>query len=162
MVGRRLRRGRRRLDILAVAAGDRVAVPVLPGAAAWGLDGAVPLGGAAAAAVAAAAVVSGGVPAGSGVLAVGGVSRRQRGGMAAAARCLLCFLGDFAVTRSCSVAAPWMCISSCSVQKSRLLSEQAFISYIHVALKNLTERGPFSCFPFCFPCSSSVSSFSRK
>ena len=99
----RLRRGRRRLDILAaIAAGDRVAVPVLPGAAGWGLHGAVPLvaASAAAAAAAAAAVVSGGVPAGSGVLAVGGVPRQRRGGMAAAARCVICFLGAFAVTRS--------------------------------------------------------------
>lgn len=98
MVGR-LRRGRRRLDILAaVAAGDRVAVPVLPSAAGWGLHGAVPLvAAAAAAAVAAVAVVAGGgVPAGSGVLAVGG----RRGGMAAAARCVPCFLGAFLVTRS--------------------------------------------------------------
>ena len=107
----RLRCGRRQLDILAaVAAGDRVAVPVLPGAAGWGLHGAVPLVAAAAAAAAAAAVVSGCVPAGSGVLAVGGVRRQQSGGMAAAARCVLCFLGAFAVTRS-QMPLPWMDVS---------------------------------------------------
>lgn len=98
----RLRRGRRH-DILAVAAGDRVAVPVLPDAAGWGLHGAVPLVAAAASAV---AVVSGGVPSGSGVLTVGGMPRRQRSGMATSACFLTCFLGAFAVTRS--QLLPWM------------------------------------------------------
>jgi len=107
----RLRCGRRQLDILAaVAAGDRVAVPVLPGAAGRGLHGAVPLV-AAAAAAAVDVVAGGGVPSGSGVLAVGGVPRQRRGGMAAAARCVICFLGAFAVTRS-QMPLPWMDVSA--------------------------------------------------
>jgi hypothetical protein len=94
-VAGRLRHGRRRQHgILAAATGARVAVPVLPGAAAWGVVGAVPL--------VAAAAVGGDAPSGPGVLAVRGVPRRRRGGggvaAAAAARCALCFLAAFAVT----------------------------------------------------------------
>lgn len=96
-VAGRLRHGRRRQHgILAAATGARVAVPVLPGAAAWGVVGAIPL------VAAAAAVVGGDVTSGPGVLAVRGVPRRRRGGggvaAAAAARCALCFLAAFAVT----------------------------------------------------------------
>jgi hypothetical protein len=43
------------------------------------------------------------------------VPRQQRGGMAAAARCLLCFLGAFAVTRFTAAASLDGCIRSCSV-----------------------------------------------
>lgn len=103
----RLRRGRRRHDVPAVG------VPVLPDAAGRGLHGAVPL--------VAAAVVGGGVPAGSGVLDVG----RLRGATAAAARCVLCSLGVFAVTRSRLL--PWTgCISirSCPVQKIKVCSNR--------------------------------------
>lgn len=110
-VAGRPRHGRRRQHgILAAATGARVAVPVLPGAAAWGDVGAVPL--VAAVVVAAAAAVGGDVPSGPGVLAVGGVPRRRRGGgvAAAAARCALCFLAAFAVTLA--VAALDGCVRS--------------------------------------------------
>ncbi|CAO2204935.1 unnamed protein product, partial [Urochloa humidicola] len=94
VVGRLRRRGRRRHhDALAAAAGDRVAVPVLPGAAGWGLHGALPLDDAAAA-----AGVAGDVPSRSGVPPVGGAPRQQRGGVAATARCALCFLGAMDVS----------------------------------------------------------------
>ena len=100
----RLRRGRWRHHD-ALAAGDRVAVPLLPGAAGRGLHGAVPLDDAAAAAV------GGDVPPGSGVPPVGGAPcRQQRGGMAAAARRVLCFLGVFAVTRPRPL--PWVYTST--------------------------------------------------
>lgn len=116
-VAGRLRHGRRRQHgILAAATGARVAVPVLPGAAAWGVVGAIPL-----VAAVAAAAVGGDAPSGPGVPAVGGVPRRRRGGgvaaAAAAARCALCFLAAFAVTLA--VAALDGCDVSVVVQLDR-------------------------------------------
>jgi hypothetical protein len=88
------------------AAGARLAVPVLPGAAGRGLDGTVPL----------VAAAGEGVPSGSGVLLVGGVSCYQGsdlGSVASSGLCAPCFLYPLAALSltHCHRCCGWMDVS---------------------------------------------------